>query len=477
VSVPRIGKDEWVASVDVRRETAGGPLGAAFRRLGRGWGLALFGVLAALYPVVAGSDFLVRIGVNVLLLVMLVLGLNVVVGWTGLLDLGYVAYYGLGAYGYAFLSSNQFGVHLPTLLAVAIVVVGVALVGYLLGLPTRRLSGDYLAILTLFFLQVFVELSLNLDRLRLPFVGHPVAITGGPNGIAGVDPMHLLGIALRSVTDYYYLLLVLVVGLLFGLGNLERSRSGRAWMAIREDPLAAEHMTVPVARMKVLAYALGATVAALAGTVFAAVQVGVFPQNFTVTLIIVVYAGLILGGAGSLPGAVVGAIIIGAVPEILRIPGGGRVLFYGGLLLAVIFWLRPRRRGAAVVGGTLLLGFVVRAVVMLLRPGAIAPVPDDAGGFSRTVGHWVVLVVRGDDWVVDVGFVALVALVLLVVVLKEPWRTAALVPVAYLAVFVWENRLVNEVSITRQMVFGALLVVMMAVRPQGLLGKPRVEVV
>ena len=140
--------------------------------------LGLLLALAALVPLVVSSDFLVRIGVNGLLLALLAVGLNVSVGWAGLLDLGFVAFYGFGAYTFALLSSDQLGIHLPTLLAVPIVILTVGLLGLLLGLPSWRLSGDYLAIVTLFFSQIFLELALNVDRLG-------VDLTGGPNGISG----------------------------------------------------------------------------------------------------------------------------------------------------------------------------------------------------------------------------------------------------------------------------------------------------
>lgn len=477
--MPRIGHNEWADSIEARLgEDSGapGPLRQLFARSGRRWVPLVIGAAAVAYPLLLHSEFLVRVGVNVLLLMMLALGLNIVVGWTGLLDLGYVAYYGMGAYGYAFLASNQFGIHLPTLAVIGIVVIAMGFVGYLLGLPTRRLSGDYLAILTLFFLQVFVELTLNLDRLRLPFLGRTLSITGGPNGIAGVDPMRILGLHFQRVSDYYFLLLGLIIVMISGLVRLERSRTGRAWMAIREDPLAAEHMTVPVARMKVMAYAIGAAVAGLTGTVFAAVQTGVFPQNFTVTLLIVVYAALILGGSGSIAGAVFGAVVIGAIPEILRIPGGGRVLFYGALLAGGLIWLRPRWRLVAVGVGTFAFGLGVRLMTVSWWPDVIV-VPQDGSGVGGLFGRWMVQLVPAKLWVANLAFVLLVVLVLTAVISIEPWRTVILIPMLYLAVFVWENRLVTEPSITRQLIFGVLLVVMMAIRPQGLLGKPRVEIV
>lgn len=470
--MPKIGTDEWVAQIEARRAHRGGRVAQAVARLGPWW-IAVLAVVGALYPLLLSGDFAVRVGVNALLLAMLALGLNVVVGYSGLLDLGYVAYYGLGAYGYAFLSSDQFGVHLPTVVAVGIVLLVVFGIGFVLGQPARRLVGDYLAILTLFFLQVFVELALNLDRLQLPFLEGPLSITGGPNGIAGVDRMNLFGLHLVQVRDYFYLLLVLTVLLVLGLRSLERSRTGIAWRAIREDTLAAEHMTVPSGRLKVLAYALGGTVAALSGTVFAAVQVGVFPQNFTVALLIVVYAALILGGEGSIAGAVVGALVIAMVPEVLRTPTGARFLFYGGLLVAGVGLLRPWRRLGGIVAGVVGLGLAVKVGLGVLAPSVLAVAEAPAGLYDR----WLVRFAPDQATLVSVLFVAAVAAGLSVIAARGRLRDPLLVLAAYLLVLVWENRLVDEPSITRQLLFGALLVVLMAVRPHGILGRPRVEVV
>ena len=160
--------------------------------------------LAVFVPLVRGSDFLVRVGVNALLLALLAVGLNVSVGWAGLLDLGFIAFYGFGAYAFAILSSDQLGIDLPTLVAVPLVVVATGLLGVVLGLPSRRLSGDYLAIVTLFFSQIFLELALNFDRLG-------VDLTGGPNGIAGVTRSHSSASRLSSPASYFYLFLTVLI--------------------------------------------------------------------------------------------------------------------------------------------------------------------------------------------------------------------------------------------------------------------------
>ena len=469
----KIGVDEWVERSGERVEARSG-LRARWDRVAPGYKLAAVVVAAAVFPLVTTSEFSVRVGVNTLLLVMLALGLNVVVGWAGLLDLGYVAFYGFGAYGYALLSSDQLGggVHLPSLLSVPLVVVAAGLLGLLLGLPSRRLLGDYLAIVTLFFGQVFVELVTNLDRVTLPGASKPVSLTGGPNGIPGVDPISLFGHEIITTRGYYWLLLVLVVAVVVLLHLLDDSRTGRAWRAVREDPAAAALMTIPVNAVKLLAFMFGAAIAALAGTIFAAVQIGVFPQNFDTPFLILIYAALILGGAGSVSGALLGGVVVAVVQELLRSQGDASALFFGVTVVALLVWLRPRWQAAAVLAGVLVLGFVAHALA-----GAVS---SDAVGGSAALGAF------GDHWLIvpehpktfgNWAFVATVLGAMGLSTLRGRRRLLALVPVLYLAALAWENRLIDEPSITRQILLGALLIVMMTARPHGLLGSRRVEVV
>ncbi len=453
-----IGTDEWGAEVERRTEIRRSRVGRLLDRLPPAARLAIFVALAAPLPLLTNSSFVVRVGLNALLFALLALGLNVVVGYAGLLDLGYVAFYGFGAYGYALLSSEQFGVHWPSAVTIVVVVAATTLLGFLLGLPSRRLVGDYLAIVTLFFGQAFGQLLTNLDRLSLPGVDGPLNVTGGPNGITGLDRMQLLGITFVSVRDYYWLLLVVFALVFAGLANLSASRTGRAWRALREDPLAAELMTVPVARLKLLAFAVGGAIAGLTGTIFAAVQIGVFPANFNVTLLIMIYAAVVLGGIGSLPGVVLGAAVISIVPEILRVPGQARLFFYAVVLVTLVAVVRPWWRLVAVLAGTVVFGFVVRAVA----------------GWPEAFAGWVVLTPDA-TLLVNAAFVALVAAALALTRVHGAVRTVALVPVLYLAAYVWENRLVSESSVTRQLLLGTVLVLMMNVRPHGLLGTPRVE--
>jgi branched-chain amino acid transport system permease protein len=316
---PAVGQDEWVARHAERRITQGHFLGPIEQRLRRvpwwAW-LVLFVALMCLLPAVDSSGYVRRVAFDTVLYMLLALGLNVVVGWGGLLDLGYVAFYGFGAYAYAMLDSDKFGVHLPTLVAVPVVVVLGAILGLLLGLPSRRLTGDYLAIVTLFFLQLFQTVTTNGDDV----FGHNV--TGGPNGILRVDPFHAFGHSLAVehqgvfAVSYYYVAIAFFAVVFVALWFVNRSRTGRAWRSLREDPLAAETMGMPVRWLKLMSFSFGAAVAAFTGTLFAALNASVFPLTFYFTLLIIVYTMVILGGSGSMPGVVLGALIVSPVLEI-----------------------------------------------------------------------------------------------------------------------------------------------------------------
>lgn len=471
-----IGVDRWVEQSDERRAQYEGwtaPIRRFFDRLGSRGLFLLFLVVATVYPfVVAASN--VRIGITVLLLAMAALGLNVVVGWAGLLDLGFVAFYGFGAYFYAIVASDQLPAHWPTWVAIPVIVVATALLGMLLSLPSRRLSGDYLAIMTLFFAQIFVELVRNFERL--PWVPDDLDLTGGPNGVVGVESWDLFGFEFNTFTRQYFLALVFLALLIVGLHNLNQSRTGRAWRALREDPIAAEHMTTPLNRTKLLAFAVGAAIAGLTGTMFAAVQVGVFPNNFNLVFLITVYAAVILGGSGSIPGVVVGAVVIAYLPELLRDPTKAAWLFYVGIVLAVYVVVRRRVVPLIVtLVSVVVLGFVVRLITENTWDSSTMGESNDAF-LSRFLDEWVLVLGENQSDISGYAFVAAVSGMLLVVELSGPWRIAALVPTVYLWIFVWENKLAFQPSITRQMLFGAMLVVMMAVRPQGLLGTRRVEI-
>ena len=470
---PQVGADEWVRRQADRREYLPSWQGAAQRAAERvGWWpkLAIAGLAGAVLPLLGLGGFQLQVGIDALVIALLAVGLNIVVGWAGLLDLGYVAFFGFGAYGFALLSSSQLGskgIHLPALVSLPIVMVGAAILGLIVGWPSRRLLGDYLAIITLFFGEAFVEFTNNVTPGTL----------GGPNGIVGIDPIRSLGLQVTSNEGYYYLLVALVVITMAVLRLLETSRTGRAWRAVREDPLAAASMTIPVNRVKLMAFALGAMVAALAGTIFAAQQISVFPTDFDTPILILVYAGLILGGAGSIAGAATGALVVMVIYDgLLRSPTDSGYLFYGLIVLTLLVKVRPWRRLAAILAATVVFGLAAHAIVSAVSASAVAGGPQSTGWIAAVLRNWVI-VPANPQIPGNYGFVLLVCLLIGLLQAKGHWRTALLVPTIYLASFVWETRLVVEPSITRQLMIGAILIVMMNARPQGLLGAKRVETV
>ena len=468
---PQVGADEWVARQAHRREYLPSWVGSAqrqFERIGFWPKLAIVGLAGAALPAIGLGGFQLQVGIDTLVIMLLALGLNIVVGWAGLLDLGYVAFFGFGAYGFALLSSAQLGshgIHLPAYLSVPIVMIGAAILGLLVGWPSRRLIGDYLAIVTLFFGEAFVEFTNNVAP----------SVLGGPNGIVGIDPIRGFGVQVNSNTGYYYLLVILAVLTMAVLRLLDTSRTGRAWRAVREDPLAAASMTIPVNRVKLMAFAFGAVVAALAGTIFAAQQISVFPTDFDTPILILVYAALVLGGAGSIAGAATGALVVMIIYDgLLRNPTYSGYLFYAVILLTLVAKLRPWRRLAVVLAATVALGFAVHAIARAISARAVAGAPQSTGWIGDALRDWVIVPANAQaagNW----GYVLLVCLLIALVQVEDRWRTILLPPTLYLASFVWETRLAAEPAITRQIMIGAILIVMMVARPQGLLGARRVE--
>src|SRR5262245_34401015 len=418
---PQVGADEWVARETHRREYLPSWLGHAQRLAEQiGWWprLAIAGLAGLALPLIGLGGFQLQVGIDALVIALLAVGLNIVVGWAGLLDLGYVAFFGAGAYGFALLSSSQLGIHLPTYLSVPIVIIGAAILGLLVGWPSRRLIGDYLAIVTLFFGEAFVEFTNNVAP----------SVLGGPNGIVGIDPISIFGHQLTTNTGYYYLLVILVVATMAVLRLLDNSRTGRAWRAVRDDPLAAASMTIPVNRVKLMAFMFGAMVAALAGTVFAAQQISVFPTNFDTPILILVYAGLILGGAGSIAGAATGALVVMVIYDgLLRSPTDSGYLFYGLILLTLLVKLRPWSRLGLVLAATTAFGFAAHAIVRAISPNAVAGGPASTGWIGRALHDWVIVPASPQipgNW----GFVLLVCMLIALVQVKGLWRTMLLVP-------------------------------------------------
>jgi branched-chain amino acid transport system permease protein len=274
------------------------------------------GVLPLLTGATLGNGW-VRVLDFVLLYSILAMGLNIVVGYAGLLDLGYIAFYAIGAYVYALLASPHFGLHWSPLVILPIGAIAAGFFGVILGAPTLRLRGDYLAIVTLGFGEIVRLFMNNLDR--------PVNLTNGPQGINLIDPLFTLqqpiqifGLRITSVYFYYYLFLVLAALVIFISIRLQNSRIGRAWVAIREDELAAKACGINTRNVKLLAFAMGASFGGVAGGLFAGFQGFVSPESFVLLESIMVLCMVVLGGMGNIAGVILGAVLLTITPELLR---------------------------------------------------------------------------------------------------------------------------------------------------------------
>jgi ABC-type branched-subunit amino acid transport system permease subunit len=473
--MPRIGVDEWVAQSADRRAQGSGLqriLAPVTERVGWWQRLALVTVLGLAFGVLTSNVNFLTVGFNSLLYVILSLGLNIAVGWAGLLDLGYVAFFGFGAYGYALFSSTALGTggtggaHLAAYETIPIVLVAAGIAGVIIGLIAMRLEGDYLAIVTLFVGEAFVEVVNNVDPGTL----------GGVNGIFGLDSFHGFGATITTPRGYYYLALVIAAILAGILHLLDTSRTGRAWRAVRDDPLAAQAMTIPVNKVKVMAFSFGAIVGALGGILFAAEQTSVFPTNFTSTTLILIYACLVLGGLGSIAGAIAGGILVTVAEQMLSSPTDASYLFYGLVLLALVTRIRPWRYLAAVLVGIVVFGFAANAMVGAVSSSAVAGSPGSGGWIGSAVNNWVIVPADATSFG-NVLFVLVICALIALVRLQGTRRLLLVVPTVYLAACCWESRLIVNPSITTQIMIGAILIVTMAARPNGLLGTPRVEMV
>jgi ABC-type branched-subunit amino acid transport system permease subunit len=276
---------------------------------------------------------------------------------------------------------------------------------------------------------------------------------------------------------YYYLFLILLALMLLMVHHLNQSRLGRAWRAMREDELAAEVMGMPTRRLKLIAFAIGAGIAALVGAVHAAWQGNVVPNRYDVFALIELYAMIVLGGLGSLPGVLVGAFIFTTLPELLRSVELAGFLFYLGGLAGLVGWLKPSRLLIAVLGGTILGGLLLKLAVNLLWPGFDVGAAPAAGSFlNQWVQSWLIIPAdfkTAGNVIIGGAILAL----LLTLLVKAPWRWLLLSLAIYLFAFAWETRLATEPSVTRILVVGATLIVLMITRPQGLFGKLRVTLV
>ena len=340
----------------------------------------LWAIGLLLLPIVLQSvgNAWVRIADMALLYVLLALGLNIVVGYAGLLDLGFVAFFAVGAYMFGLLASPHLTDNFPWIAAMfphglhtplwAVIPIGAGLAGLfgvLLGAPTLKLRGDYLAIVTLGFGEIVRVFMNNLDS--------PVNITNGPKGLGAIDPMTVMGhplsrkldlglIELSSVSQYYYLFLALVLVSVLICYRLQTSRIGRAWMAIREDEIAAKAMGINTRNMKLMAFGMGATFGGVAGVMFASFQGFVSPESFSLMESVMIVAMVVLGGLGHLPGVILGAVLLSALPEVLG-------------FVAVPFQAMTDGRLDAAILRQLLIALAM-IVIMLWRPRGLWPAPD-----------------------------------------------------------------------------------------------------
>jgi branched-chain amino acid transport system permease protein len=363
----------------------------------------ILGIVLIAFPFIASNygNSWVRIMDLALLYIMLALGLNIVVGMAGLLDLGYIAFYALGAYMTALLASPQFatvlesfisqypaignamlavlgedvlqnGIHLSVWLIVPLGAALAAVFGALLGAPTLKLRGDYLAIVTLGFGEII--------RIFMNNLNEPINFTNGPQGINLIDPIRVFGLSLAgepgsratvyiggfgipSVNAYYFLFLFLTIAVVFVTSRLQHSRLGRAWVAIREDEIAAKAMGINTRNVKLLAFSMGASFGGVAGAMFASFQGFVSPESFSLTESIAVLAMVVLGGIGHIPGVIMGGALLAALPEVLRhvVEPLQQQLFGRVIIEAEV--LRQLLYGLAMVA------------IMLTRPAGLWPSP------------------------------------------------------------------------------------------------------
>ena len=313
-------------------------------------------ILALFYPPTLTTEWQTTIVTQIGPYLLLAVGLNVVVGWAGLLDLGYIAFYGIGSYTTAYITGSlplkpPSWLHLSPLWAIPFAIGACLLAGVILGVPTLRLRGDYLAIVTLGFGEIVQVAAIN----------NPADLTGGPTGPNVPNPVFKLGpIQIHWGLDnlpYWYLLLFFLIVVVVLFYKLEGSRIGRAWAAIREDEVAAQATGINTTRMKLLAFAIGASTSGLAGVFFAS-QVGYFdPSLFSLQNSILIVAYVVFGGMGSLAGAIAGAAVLTWLPQFLKaqVPLQDRQMWIGALVLVMMIFrpagLIPARRRAAELHG------------------------------------------------------------------------------------------------------------------------------
>lgn len=298
-----------------------------FSRLIENRYLGLVGLAVALLaPFVTATNYSLSVMTSALLFVMLAVGLNIVVGYCGLLDLGYAAFFAIGAYTSGVLATT-YGWSLVA--TVPAVIAAAVLAGIIIGGPTLRLRSDYLAIVTLGFGEIIRITANNLEA------------TGGPSGIYGIPGLSLFGLDLSSPVAFYYTCVVVVAIAVVGASRLGRSRLGRAWRFVREDEDAAEAMGINTYKVKLAAYIAGAIWGGLAGILFGAQLTAISPQSFTFLWSALILMAVVLGGMGSTPGVVLGAVFVSVLPELLREAADYRFFIFGVLLIVVMIF-RPQ---------------------------------------------------------------------------------------------------------------------------------------
>lgn len=366
-------------------------------------------ILLIAFPFVAqhfGNSW-VRIIDMALLYMMLALGLNIVVGFAGLLDLGYIAFFAVGAYLAGLFASPQFatviesvlnqfpglgaflvsvlgeevaknGIHLSVWVIVPMAALIAGFFGALLGAPTLKLRGDYLAIVTLGFGEII--------RIFMNNMNAPINFTNGPQGVNMIDPVsimgvslagdagtvHFFGISMPSVNAYYFLFLTLCIIIIFVSLRLHDSRLGRAFIAIREDEIAAKAMGINTRNVKLLAFSLGASFGGVSGAMFASFQGFISPESFSLMESIVILAMVVLGGIGHIPGVILGAVILAALPEVLRHTVEPLQMALFGSVLMEAEVLRQLLYGLTMV------------IVMLTRPAGLWPAPKHEDSLVKT---------------------------------------------------------------------------------------------
>jgi branched-chain amino acid transport system permease protein len=362
--------------------------GAAGR--GRNVPYLLLGIALILFPILDSNTSHVDVAADAGHWVLLALGLNIVVGYAGLLDLGYAAFFAIGSYAFAILASGQFNIHLSfwfLLFASAFIA---AFFGVILGAPTLRLRGDYLAIVTLGFGEIVPRVFKNASKY-----------TGGVNGIVGVDQPklpHILGWDGKfgfNPVPYYYLILIIIFVSILLINNLRNSRLGRAWMAIREDEVAAAATGINTVTTKLLAFALGASFSGFAGTYYASKLFIVTPETFTFSVSVTVLVMVVLGGMGNMRGVIVGTLLIYFVEYYLlhQLPG-----WIASVSQALnIDFLTKLDIGGYVQRSTQLIFGVILVAIMLLRPQGLIPSAQRKIEFELGTSEEAVADLRGSS--------------------------------------------------------------------------------